>query len=312
MAPEPSFRSPMMPSISAGSEILEKARVLIPDNCTVAADGGEVQELPVLTLLGATLSRPTQTYDPVSAEGCFHENETLSTSICDDLLDSVLDECFESETAFSDCNETRNISDGHKTEVEDPVEQCSYGSIEDALSDELVSPLECISNTNTQGCEFETSNSQLVQVDDQMSLEGIMTVEIPVNELTTSCEAQVRSKIDPRPRHGSRISKKKKKKTRAPARPWSVEEHQRFKESLELFGRNWERCAAYIGTRRAQLVRSHAQKYLIKLWKLGKPLPKKVAESGNGYTLSGKPLYADSASAKSYLTKIPCPNICQE
>lgn len=100
---------------------------------------------------------------------------------------------------------------------------------------------------------------------------------------------------------------KKGKRNRAPARPWTEEEHQRFEESLELYGRNWEQCAIYIGTRRAQLVRSHAQKHLIKLWKLGKPLPKKVAESGNGYTLSGKPLLADSASAKSYLTKIPCP-----
>lgn len=99
----------------------------------------------------------------------------------------------------------------------------------------------------------------------------------------------------------------KKLKCRAPARPWSEEEHRRFEESLELFGRNWELCAEYIGTRRAQLVRSHAQKHLIKLWKLGKPLPRKVAESGKGYTLSGKPLLRDSASARSYLTKIPCP-----
>lgn len=101
--------------------------------------------------------------------------------------------------------------------------------------------------------------------------------------------------------------KKMGKRTRARARPWSAEEHQRFEESLELYGRNWELCAAYIGTRRAPLVRSHAQKHLIKLWKLGIPLPKKLAESGSGYTLSGKPLLADSASAKSYLIKLPCP-----
>lgn len=109
------------------------------------------------------------------------------------------------------------------------------------------------------------------------------------------------------PVRDGKVDKHKHRRRRAPARAWSRAEHERFEQSLELYGRNWERCAAYIGTRRAQLVRSHAQKHLIKLWKLGKPLPKKVAESGTGYTLSGKPLLADSASARSYLTRIPCP-----
>ena len=99
----------------------------------------------------------------------------------------------------------------------------------------------------------------------------------------------------------------KRKSKRAPARAWSEAEHGRFEEALELYGRDWGACALHIGTRPAPLVRSHAQKYLIKLWKLGKPLPVKVAESGNGYTLSGKPLLPESASARSYLTKIPCP-----
>lgn len=110
-------------------------------------------------------------------------------------------------------------------------------------------------------------------------------------------------------RESNRQKRTKNKRARAPARPWTEEEHQRFKASLELYGRNWEKCAKYIGTRRAQLVRSHAQKYLIKLWKLGKPLPKKVAESGKGYTLSGKPLLAESASARSYLTRITGPTV---
>lgn len=100
---------------------------------------------------------------------------------------------------------------------------------------------------------------------------------------------------------------KEGKRIRARARPWTPDEHRRFEESLELFGRNWVMCAAYIGTRRATLVRSHAQKHFIKLWKLNKPLPQKVKESGTGYTLSGKPLLADSISAKSYLIKLPCP-----
>lgn len=111
------------------------------------------------------------------------------------------------------------------------------------------------------------------------------------------------------PSHNGVTKKKSKRVQRARARPWTAEEQNRFEESLELYGRNWEQCAMYIGTRRTSLVRSHAQKHLIKLWKLGKPLPKKVAETGSGYTLSGKPLLPESASAKSYLLKLPCPAV---
>ena len=42
------------------------------------------------------------------------------------------------------------------------------------------------------------------------------------------------------------------------------------------------------------------QKHFIKLCLQGKPLPKKVAETGEGYTLSGKPLDPNSAAAKQY------------
>ena len=45
---------------------------------------------------------------------------------------------------------------------------------------------------------------------------------------------------------------------------------------------------------------SHAQKHFIKLCLKGERLPAKVAESGTGYTLSGKALDPDSAAAKAY------------
>jgi hypothetical protein len=65
-------------------------------------------------------------------------------------------------------------------------------------------------------------------------------------------------------------------------------------------GRDWKACAAHIGSRDARSVASHAQKYFIKLCLKGERLPAKVAESGTGYTLSGKPLDPDSAAAKAY------------
>jgi SHAQKYF class myb-like DNA-binding protein len=84
---------------------------------------------------------------------------------------------------------------------------------------------------------------------------------------------------------------------------WSEEEEQRFLESLERFGREWDAVANHIATRDKNAIRSHAQKFFIKLYREKKPLPTQVAESGMGYTLSGKPLDPDSAAAKQYLGK---------
>ena len=65
-------------------------------------------------------------------------------------------------------------------------------------------------------------------------------------------------------------------------------------------GRNWKAAAAHVGSRDARQFASHAQKYFIKLCLSGVLLPSKVAESGTGYTLSGKLLDPQSAAAKAY------------
>ncbi len=67
-----------------------------------------------------------------------------------------------------------------------------------------------------------------------------------------------------------------------------------------IAGRNWKACASHIGTRDTRSVASHAQKHFIKLCLKGERLPAKVAESGTGYTLSGKALDPESAAAKAY------------
>lgn len=94
----------------------------------------------------------------------------------------------------------------------------------------------------------------------------------------------------------------KHKKSRNKARKWSDMEQARFEFALETWGRDWEAIARHVGTRSPSSVRSHSQKYLIKLYKTGQPLPARVLESGAGYTLSGNPLRDDSPSARSYLT----------
>ena len=82
---------------------------------------------------------------------------------------------------------------------------------------------------------------------------------------------------------------------------WSAQEHARFVDGLEKYGRRkWIRIAEHVGTRDHRAFTSHAQKHFIKLCLQGKPLPKKVAETGEGYTRSGKPLDPNSAAAKRY------------
>ncbi|KAI9019599.1 hypothetical protein CLU79DRAFT_758048 [Phycomyces nitens] len=84
---------------------------------------------------------------------------------------------------------------------------------------------------------------------------------------------------------------------------YSEEEERRFVEGLELFGREWIKVAAHIATRDPNSIRSHAQKHLIKLYRDRIPLPEKVRLTGEGYTLSGKPLDPNSSAAKPYLIR---------
>lgn len=46
---------------------------------------------------------------------------------------------------------------------------------------------------------------------------------------------------------------------------WSPEEHQSFLLAYEAHGKNWRRVAEAVGTRSITQVRSHAQKYFLKL-----------------------------------------------
>jgi protein MYSM1 len=82
---------------------------------------------------------------------------------------------------------------------------------------------------------------------------------------------------------------------------YTDEEEKKFLEGLELFGRDWGALSKHIGTRDRNSVRSHTQKWLLRMYRDNIPLPAKVRETGEGYTLSGKPLDPDSAAARPYL-----------
>ncbi|KAJ2385429.1 hypothetical protein GGI23_006716, partial [Coemansia sp. RSA 2559] len=109
----------------------------------------------------------------------------------------------------------------------------------------------------------------------------------------------------------ARKAKAGQKKEKPPPQPvapgqyrsgaYTDEEEDMFYKGLELYGRSWGEISEYVGTRDPKSIRSHAQKYFIKLFRDRIPLPAKVLESGEGYTLSGRPLDPNSAAARPYL-----------
>ncbi|XP_051145441.1 protein REVEILLE 6-like [Andrographis paniculata] len=64
---------------------------------------------------------------------------------------------------------------------------------------------------------------------------------------------------------------------------WSEQEHDKFLEALHLFDRDWKKIEAYVGSKTVIQIRSHAQKYFLKVQKNGTsehvppPRPKRKA-----------------------------------
>ncbi|CAL9071219.1 unnamed protein product [Musa textilis] len=64
---------------------------------------------------------------------------------------------------------------------------------------------------------------------------------------------------------------------------WTEQEHDKFLEALQLFDRDWKKIEAFVGSKTVIQIRSHAQKYFLKIQKNGTsehvppPRPKRKA-----------------------------------
>ena len=57
---------------------------------------------------------------------------------------------------------------------------------------------------------------------------------------------------------------------------WTKDECRRFEEALEKFGDQWKKVETYVGTRSGTQIRSHAQKYFLRLKQQKRALTQKV------------------------------------
>ena len=48
---------------------------------------------------------------------------------------------------------------------------------------------------------------------------------------------------------------------------WTIKEHQKFIEALQIYGKNWKKVEEFVGTRNGAQIRSHAQKFFNRLEK---------------------------------------------
>jgi SHAQKYF class myb-like DNA-binding protein len=69
---------------------------------------------------------------------------------------------------------------------------------------------------------------------------------------------------------------------------WTTEEHMLFLKGLEIYGKSWKKISEIVKTRTVVQIRTHAQKYLIKLEKAKKVgLKGVIMMDGRGVSSSG-------------------------
>jgi len=83
------------------------------------------------------------------------------------------------------------------------------------------------------------------------------------------------------------FSRQKKSKVPVKEGRWSAEEHQRFLQGMMIYGRRWTKVADIVGTRNTVQVRSHAQKYEMKIEKHSGGSQQCGAEGSQAHDIDG-------------------------
>lgn len=104
---------------------------------------------------------------------------------------------------------------------------------------------------------------------------------------------------------------------------WTEPEHDKFLEALQLFDRDWKKIEAFVGSKSVIQIRSHAQKYFLKVQKSGTaehlppprpkrkashPYPQKASKSGSLPAPPSEPGLRKGTDCSPSLTKPPVMN----
>ncbi|AQK73555.1 Protein REVEILLE 6 [Zea mays] len=90
---------------------------------------------------------------------------------------------------------------------------------------------------------------------------------------------------------------------------WTEQEHDKFLEALQLFDRDWKKIEAFVGSKTVIQIRSHAQKYLLKVQKNGTsehvPPPRPKRKAAHPYPQkASKNVMPDFAGVYSFLGSV--------
>lgn len=96
-------------------------------------------------------------------------------------------------------------------------------------------------------------------------------VIIPSASPTTTLEDNEPSLVTPNPNAESTSEKRNVCGSKTKVGRWTEQEHLVFLDGLKIFGKQWKMIAGMIGTRTVVQVRTHAQKYFMKMDRKGNP-----------------------------------------